>query len=179
MRIKPVVCFLVSCCICAVFFCAYIVSAQAAETYKLSVAVYKAFINSSEYNDANLPILNYEGSTYAPMRSMLEAFGLKVEFANSAVNVETAGASIAGGTSAANEPNVNDYMSVREIFEFTNLMPVFVVSDKTIQVRDSNSNILLTIPKEYTHEFADSGLLMIQKSYYDSTLKPMIEKYKN
>ena len=138
--------------------------------YTLSKANYKVIINGKEYTDENLPILNYEGQTYAPMRSMLEAAGLKVDFANGVATVE------APQSGAALNPNINDYMTVREIFESTNLIPSFNRDDRTVEVYNNNKELLLVIPNEYTHEF--DGMLMILKSYYESDLKPLIDKNK-
>lgn len=41
-------------------------------------ADYKVVIKGVEYNDSDLPILNYKGNTYAPFRSMLKKAGLNV-----------------------------------------------------------------------------------------------------
>jgi hypothetical protein len=41
-------------------------------------ADYRVMIDGKEYNDPDRPILNYKGSTYAPLRSMLEFAGMNV-----------------------------------------------------------------------------------------------------
>lgn len=243
MKLKSIISSIV-CFICTAV-CFYTVPVQAAETYKLSAANYKVIINGSEYQDANLPILNYQGRTYAPMRSMLEAAGCEVDFSNGAATVQSGGTPVISNSSASQtvnkeyiltkanykvvingkdyqddsfpilnydgrtyapmrsmleaagltvdfansvatvktsqnsdsgNPNINDYMTIREIFESTNLMPSFNMDNRTVEVYNSNKELLLVIPKEYTHEF--DRVMMILKSYYESDLKPLIDKNK-
>ena len=50
----------------------------AIEEYILHKANYSLIINEADYTDEELPLLNYNGSTYAPVKSLLEAAGLDV-----------------------------------------------------------------------------------------------------
>lgn len=50
------------------------------QEYILHKADYTLIINGTEYTDDELPILNYKGYTYCPVRSVLEAAGLDVSW---------------------------------------------------------------------------------------------------
>lgn len=50
------------------------------EEYICYKADYKLLINGVEYKNEDLPILNYKGNTYGPLRSMLEAAGFTVNW---------------------------------------------------------------------------------------------------
>jgi hypothetical protein len=63
----------------ALLFC-FIPIQAAIEEYICYKADYKVVINSKQYVDADHPILNYKGSTYAPLRPMLEFAGLDVNW---------------------------------------------------------------------------------------------------
>ena len=52
----------------------------AIDEYICSKANYKVMINGTEFNASDYPILNYNGSTYAPFRAMLEAAGMSVNW---------------------------------------------------------------------------------------------------
>lgn len=52
----------------------------AIEEFILYRAQYRVIINNKEYTDPDLPILNYKGYTYCPMRSMLKAAGLTINW---------------------------------------------------------------------------------------------------
>lgn len=69
------------------FFVGVIVGAMLFSVVPISAAIeeficyradYKVVVNGAEYSDADLPILNYKGNTYAPFRSILEKAGLNV-----------------------------------------------------------------------------------------------------
>jgi hypothetical protein len=68
-------------------------TAHAASEYLCMVVEYPVYIDGVEYSNETLPLLNYEGNTYAPMKSILEAAGLEVVWddATSSVIVKTAG----------------------------------------------------------------------------------------
>ena len=138
--------------------------------YILKRADYKITIDGKDYIDDSFPILNYEGRTYAPMRSMLEAAGLNVNFENGIAIIE------APANFTADNPNITDYMAVREVFENTSLIPSFNIGNRTIEIYNDKKELLLVIPKEYTHEFGES--MMILKSYYESDLKLLIDQNK-
>jgi hypothetical protein len=50
----------------------------AVEQFICTKADYKVAINGKDYSHPDLPILNYKGNTYAPLRSMLQAAGMDV-----------------------------------------------------------------------------------------------------
>jgi hypothetical protein len=52
----------------------------AIQEYICYIADYSVIINGEEYTHPDLPILNYQGNTYAPLRSVLEAAGLEVNW---------------------------------------------------------------------------------------------------
>lgn len=52
----------------------------AIEEFVLYKADYKLVINEAEYADAELPLLNYKGYTYAPVRSVFDAAGLNISW---------------------------------------------------------------------------------------------------
>jgi hypothetical protein len=52
----------------------------AIEEYICYQADYSLIINGAEYADAELPLLNYKGNTYAPVRSVFSAAGLSVSW---------------------------------------------------------------------------------------------------
>jgi hypothetical protein len=56
------------------------VFASTIKNYVLLQTKYNIIINGKDYKDDKLPILTYNGNTYAPMRSMLAAAGLNVNF---------------------------------------------------------------------------------------------------
>jgi hypothetical protein len=66
----------------------------AIEEYILYKADYSLLINGTEYADTELPLLNYKGYTYAPVRSVFKAAGLNVEW-----NAELNQASVSAPTS--------------------------------------------------------------------------------
>jgi len=56
------------------------------------------------------------------------------------------------------------------------LIPSFNIGNRTIEIYNDKKELLLVIPKEYTHEFGES--MMILKSYYESDLKLLIDRNK-
>jgi hypothetical protein len=72
------------------------------KNYVLLQTKYNIIINGKDYKDDKLPILTYNGNTYAPMRSMLTAAGLNVNF-----NSETKVVSITGNNVNTNVTNIN------------------------------------------------------------------------
>lgn len=52
----------------------------AIEEYICYKADYKVVVRGIVYSDPELPILNYKGNTYVPMRGILEAAGLSVNW---------------------------------------------------------------------------------------------------
>jgi len=52
----------------------------AIEEFVLNKADYKLIIKGTEYKDPDKPMLNYQGTTYAPVRSLLTAAGLDVQW---------------------------------------------------------------------------------------------------
>lgn len=54
----------------------------AIQEYVAHKADYRVVVNGKEYDNPDLPILNYKGNTYAPFRSILEAAGLSVNWNN-------------------------------------------------------------------------------------------------
>lgn len=52
----------------------------AIEQYILYKVDYKVMVNGVEYQDVDLPILNYQGNTYAPMRSLLDFAGMTINW---------------------------------------------------------------------------------------------------
>lgn len=52
----------------------------AIEEFILYKADYSLVIQNTEYADEELPLLNYKGNTYAPVRSVFEAAGLNVNW---------------------------------------------------------------------------------------------------
>jgi len=53
---------------------------SAVQTYVLTKADYPVVVNGSPVGGAELPILNYEGSTYIPMRAVGEILGAEVSW---------------------------------------------------------------------------------------------------
>jgi hypothetical protein len=47
-------------------------------TYSLTEASYPVFVNNVAYTDGKLPMLNYQGSTYVPLRSVGDLLGASV-----------------------------------------------------------------------------------------------------
>jgi hypothetical protein len=62
----------------AIFGLLTFTTAKAISEYLCSVVEYPVYINGVEYSNESLPLLNYEGNTYAPMRAFLESAGLAV-----------------------------------------------------------------------------------------------------
>lgn len=71
----------------------------AIEEFVLNKADYKLIIKGVEYKDPDNPILNHNGTTYAPVRSLLTAAGLDVEW-----NPELEQAEIYNPTTNPNKP---------------------------------------------------------------------------
>jgi len=86
-------------CIGSILFSIFPIKA-AIEEYICYKADYRVMINGKEYKDPDLPILNYKGYTYAPLRSMLEAAGLNINW-----NAELGIAEITTPEPEKNEPS--------------------------------------------------------------------------
>ena len=75
------------------FLCCLILvpSVYALSDYLCKVVEYPVYIDGVEYSTEKLPLLNYEGNTYAPLRSILETAGLTVKWddATSSVMIAT------------------------------------------------------------------------------------------
>ncbi len=79
--------FLLGC----ILFTAIPISA-AVQDYILRKANYSVMIKGKMYSDPDLPILNYKGYTYAPLRSMLSAAGLTINWSDGMAIVTSASA---------------------------------------------------------------------------------------
>jgi len=86
----------------------------AIQEYVLYRADYRLFIDGKEYSDKDHPILNYKGSTYCPLRSVLEFSGFDVQwngevgiaeanYINSSDNIGTEPASVLPSIKIKNE----------------------------------------------------------------------------
>jgi len=54
--------------------------AATVKQYILTKAAYPVFVNGLEYQSEDLPMLNYQGSTYIPMRAVGDMLGATVEW---------------------------------------------------------------------------------------------------
>jgi hypothetical protein len=54
--------------------------ASSVQQYVLTKAAYPIVVNGSELNNPELPVLNYEGNTYIPMRAVGEVLGAEVSW---------------------------------------------------------------------------------------------------
>lgn len=67
-------------------------TAEAAAKYVLTLANYPVHVNGVPYADDSLPILNYKGSTYVPLRSVGSLLGSRVAWNAAAKRVEISSA---------------------------------------------------------------------------------------
>ena len=54
--------------------------AQTVRDYILNDAKYPIYVNGNQYQSETLPILNYQGSTYVPLRAVSELLGVKIDW---------------------------------------------------------------------------------------------------
>jgi predicted aspartyl protease len=77
-------------------------------------------------------------------------------------------------------------ISIREMgFEGSSVLPVYVDNstnenpdDMWVEIRNSAGEVLLVIDKAETKIDEVTGLLMVSKAYYESSIKPIIENGK-
>lgn len=134
------------------FIAGFLVGAMLFATIPLSAAIeeylcykadYKVMVNGEEYINADLPILNYKGNTYAPFRSILEKAGLEVAW-----NAELGQAEVSSPTSEQNNNVEGDNMNI-EYDPITGL-PVgieYVESEKdgkTFKLVSYNNNLYIS-----------------------------------
>ena len=67
------------------------VFAQPAKEFVLRLADYPILVKGELYVDDELPFLNYEGSTYIPLRAVSEILGVETNWNESLRRVETGG----------------------------------------------------------------------------------------
>lgn len=56
--------------------------------YLLKKVTYPIYVGGEVYNDKTLPVLNYEGRTYIPLRSVGDTLGAKVKWNQAEGRVE-------------------------------------------------------------------------------------------
>lgn len=54
--------------------------ANTVKSYLLTKVSYPIIVNGEEYSDEELPVLNYQGSTYIPLRAVGDLLGSNVEW---------------------------------------------------------------------------------------------------
>lgn len=98
--------------------------AAAIEEYICYKADYKVVINGKTYEDAELPILSYKGNTYAPLRSMLSAAGLNVNW-----NTELGQAEVGNVSNKAKAENNTNNQTI----QIPNTQTIFIPYTETEQ----------------------------------------------
>lgn len=66
--------------IIGVLVCSIIPVYSAVQEYILQLADYKLLVNGIEYNDAEYPILSYQGRTYIPLRKVADILGVQLNW---------------------------------------------------------------------------------------------------
>lgn len=129
--------------------------------YILKKVDYKIIINGKLYKDENLPILNYEGHTYAPLKSILSAAELNINW-----NEELKQAEVNGSDNMKVYVfNEVEYLKVRDIFEKYNSYNFSIGyknDEKILNFIDKEQNILIENVPFLIHQ----GLTYIENSYY-------------
>jgi hypothetical protein len=103
-----------------------------------------------------------------------------------ALAVTPAYASVTAEPSALNN-SVSDYVAIKDMgFEATSVYPLYVDNstnenpdDKWVEIKDSKNVTLLRIDKSELHLDEGTSLLTVSKAYYESAIKPLIEKAKS
>jgi len=72
----------------AVIFSATSVFAEPIQQYLLTKISYPILINGAEYTNPDLPVLNYEGNTYVPVKSIGDILGVNVNWNHQLNRVE-------------------------------------------------------------------------------------------
>ncbi|TMV43139.1 hypothetical protein FE783_36030 [Paenibacillus mesophilus] len=78
--------------------------AETAKQYVLSKIGYPVFVNGKEYAGSDLPFLNYEGNTYAPLKAIGDLLGAPVNWNDKLTRVEI-----------GNTPMVNELSEVNNV----------------------------------------------------------------
>jgi len=161
----------------------------AIEEYICYKADYKVLVYGIEYTNADLPILNYRGNTYAPFRSILETAGLNVDW-----NTGLRQAEVTKGD------NTMDIIQIRNSKTLDGLKTVEIDGIKCIALSSicdkyreytyglsknrTNDTLLLVLvyDKDRTKIFLDNipGIIYQGRScttveYYESTILPLIK----
>lgn len=142
--------------------------------YILKIADYKVMINGKEYKDDSLPILNYQGYTYAPMKSMLSSAGLNISW-NAQLKVAEVTNNGGDKMTIYTIENVQ-YLEGRDIVIKNNFNYNFALGkdangNKILNFVDKDGNILIqNIPF-----VANNGKTYINYDYYTNTLLPLIK----
>jgi hypothetical protein len=82
------------------------VFADSIEQYILTKVNYPLVVKGKEYANADLPVLNYQGNTYVPLKAIGDVLGTKVNWNDQLKRVEIGNNEVSNqGTSVSNENN--------------------------------------------------------------------------
>jgi hypothetical protein len=98
----------------AVIFSAIPIKA-AIEEYVLYKADYKIMVDGNEYADQELPILNYKGNTYIPLRKVSDLLGVKLNWNAELGQAEITKTTIEGVNTMETQTTTIKFTSLREI----------------------------------------------------------------
>lgn len=125
------------------FLCSFMPISAAVEQFILTKADYKVLVNGQEYNDAQLPTLQYNGNTYIPLRNVANILGVKLNW-NETENQAEIGTSKVSSATTAVMPTDHDSDQIKfykqDDISFANDNGTIYISFKSAQSLVSTKN---------------------------------------
>ena len=173
----------------------FFVYADEIQQFILTKVNYPIIVNNQEYTNSELPVLNYEGNTYVPLKAVGKLLSAEVKWNDELKRVEIGKNNPSRGKK---EVKINDifieavvinnieYISVHDVSEiyydlnyaFTNdsgsLDNFRFVYDKKKDGEIVERKTLLEIPKEVLTIY--NGRTHIQYNYYVNNILPLMKK---
>lgn len=130
--------------------------ADSIEKFILTKVSYPIVVKGTEYKNADLPVLNYDGNTYVPLKAVGDTLGVKVDWNSDKGQVEIGMDSKASGDLQIIEGyhtnkrmqvikyNGTIYLTIAEGSAYYNLIPKYNPDLKSLQFEMSDSVIKLS-----------------------------------
>ncbi|HYE12248.1 MAG TPA: stalk domain-containing protein [Patescibacteria group bacterium] len=137
--------------------------------YVLQLADYKLLVDGTEYNDTEQPLLNYQGSTYIPLRKVSDILGVQLNWNAKLNQAEIVKTSVQNSNSSNNKPK----QTIPIPYEKDGVMLVDIDGIEHIEIVEINKFCTSEYPFQIDYD-TSSNTLIITHYNKDKKEQPVV-----